>query len=313
MSGSKKSGAMAEIILHQFDASPFAEKIRLTLGFKGLEWDCVDIPMIMPKPELMPLTGGYRKTPVLQVGADIYCDTRLIMDELERCYPNPTLHPQGATGLTSALHSWSDCTFFEPGAGLSMGLNENLPEPLLTDRKAFFKFMDFDTLQESLPHLYGQYLAQLQLLERQLSGANDYLMGSDMSAIDILAYYPLWMARGNFPEVDGWMHLFPQVLKWEALMKQVGHGTRNDIDASEALGIARDAMPGNTGKVMQDPAGWSKNQPVTVSPTDNVEITIGGELVELTLNKIVIRREDDRAGATNNHFPRTGYRIEGLQ
>ena len=41
----------------------------------------------MPKPDLMPLTGGYRKTPVLQIGADIYCDTQLIMLELERRAP----------------------------------------------------------------------------------------------------------------------------------------------------------------------------------------------------------------------------------
>ncbi|RZI55153.1 MAG: glutathione S-transferase family protein, partial [Pseudomonas sp.] len=69
---------MSELILHHYPTSLFAEKARLMLGFKGLSWRSVNIPSIMPKPDLMPLTGGYRKTPVLQVGADIYCDTALI-------------------------------------------------------------------------------------------------------------------------------------------------------------------------------------------------------------------------------------------
>ncbi|MDH3509928.1 MAG: glutathione S-transferase N-terminal domain-containing protein, partial [Gammaproteobacteria bacterium] len=66
---------MTDIILHHFDLSPFAEKIRLALGFKNLSWRSVQIPLIMPKPDLTALTGGYRKTPVMQIGADIYCDT----------------------------------------------------------------------------------------------------------------------------------------------------------------------------------------------------------------------------------------------
>ena len=80
---------MTDLILHHFDWSPFAEKARLALGLKQLDWASVQIPMIMPKPDLMPLTGGYRKTPVLQIGADIYCDTRLIARELERRLPLP--------------------------------------------------------------------------------------------------------------------------------------------------------------------------------------------------------------------------------
>ena len=36
------------------------------------------------RPLLSPLTGGYRRAPVLQVGADIYCDTNIILPALER-------------------------------------------------------------------------------------------------------------------------------------------------------------------------------------------------------------------------------------
>ena len=70
---------MTDIILHHYETSPYSEKVRLGLGLKGLAWASVEIPIIMPKPDLTALTGGYRKTPVLQIGADIYCDSQLIM------------------------------------------------------------------------------------------------------------------------------------------------------------------------------------------------------------------------------------------
>jgi glutathione S-transferase len=97
---------MAELILHHYDEAPFAEKIRLIFGIKRLSWKSVIIPSAMPKPDLMPLTGGYRRTPVLQVGADIFCDTQLISAELERLYPEPTIFTDGNAGLAYALGSW---------------------------------------------------------------------------------------------------------------------------------------------------------------------------------------------------------------
>ena len=84
---------MNNIVLHHYPASPFAEKARLMLGYKGLAWKSVFIPMVMPKPDVMALTGGYRKTPILQVGADIYCDTALIAQALDELVSAPALMP----------------------------------------------------------------------------------------------------------------------------------------------------------------------------------------------------------------------------
>ena len=102
---------MSELILHHFDWSPYAEKVRVLFGIKGLAWRSVQIPMVMPKPDLTALTGGYRKTPVLQVGADIYCDTNLIARELDRRFPDPPLFPSGGRGLALALREkpYSPC------------------------------------------------------------------------------------------------------------------------------------------------------------------------------------------------------------
>jgi glutathione S-transferase len=88
---------MDDLILHHYAGSPFAEKVRLMLGFKGLPWRSVTVPAVMPKPDLLALTGGYRRTPNLQIGADIYCDSALVARVLEARQPSPTLLPGGGT------------------------------------------------------------------------------------------------------------------------------------------------------------------------------------------------------------------------
>ncbi len=110
-----------EIIFHHFDASPFSEKIRLAFGLKGLAWRSVRVSPIMPRPDLMPLTGGYRRTPTMQIGADIYCDTAVILAEIEARWPEPPLWPKGQEGVVSMLALWSDKTFFQNTVNLVFG------------------------------------------------------------------------------------------------------------------------------------------------------------------------------------------------
>src|SRR5690554_7933278 len=71
------------------------------------------IPPVMPKPDLTALTGGYRRTPVLQIGADIYCDTALIAQRLEREKAIPALFPEGQEAVAAALAQFGDQTLFQ--------------------------------------------------------------------------------------------------------------------------------------------------------------------------------------------------------
>jgi glutathione S-transferase len=102
---------MDDLILHHYAGSPFAEKVRLMLGFKGLPWRSVTVPAVMPKPDLLALTGGYRRTPNLQIGADIYCDSALVARVLEARQPSPTLYPAAAP-LAATLAQWADTALF---------------------------------------------------------------------------------------------------------------------------------------------------------------------------------------------------------
>jgi len=299
-------------ILHHHDPSPFAEKIRLVFGLKGLSWRSVRIPMIMPRPQLMPLTGGYRKVPVLQLGADIYCDTRLIARELERRYPEPSIFSAGSEGLALALSAWSDRAFFDPGAGLSMGLNKSMiPTEVIEDRKSFFNFMNFDQLESDIPHLFTQFRAHLDLVDRMLADGRDYVLGEGPTFADIDAYFPVWMARGNIGQAESLLGPFGHLLRWERRMQAIGNGHRTDIDATDALVVARDASPSaGRGVDRDDPLGLAAGRSVSVTPDDYGRIPVQGELVTLTLDEVAIRRSAPEVGEVVVHFPRTGYRIE---
>jgi glutathione S-transferase len=301
---------MPELILHHFDSSPFAEKTRLALGLKGLAWQSVQIPMVMPKPDLMPLTGGYRKTPVLQIGADVYCDTNLIALELERRFAEPSLFPSGQTGIAQALSSWSDKAFFEPGAALAMGVNKELPESLLNDRKQFFAFMDFSRLDQNIPHLYTQLRAHAAFIEAQLSDGRPYLLATRPGLADINAYFVVWMARGFVPPVAALFAPFAHMEKWEKRMAALGHGCRSEIEASQALQISRSSTPEPAGGVdASDPLQLRAGARVTVTPDDYGKVAVTGELVTLQIHEVAVRRLDPRAGEVIVHFPRIGYRI----
>ena len=301
---------MHPLILHHFDWSPFAEKARLALGLKGLAWHSVQIPMILPRPQLMPLTGGYRKTPTLQIGADVYCDTRLIVSELERRYPTPTLFPGGNRGISLALSHWSDTAFFQPGAGLSMGMNKEVPAAVIADRKAFFNFMDFDRLEQDAPQLLSQLRANADLLEQQLSDGRPFLLGDRPGWADINGYFPVWMARTFIPVAAGLLEPFTQLARWEQRVRALGHGQRTEMDAEQALDIARAATPdAGQGVDAGDPSALSAGERVSVEPDDYGRVPVVGELVTLQMHEVAVRRDDPRVGTLVTHFPRIGYRV----
>ena len=300
---------MHGLILHHFDASPYAEKVRLLLGIKGLAWDSVQVPMVSPKPDLTALTGGYRKTPVLQVGADVYCDTSGIARELERRHPQPSLWPDGGAGLPFALAGWGD-RYFEPGAGLAMSLNE-LPEDLLKDRREFFTHMDFASFAPRRTHLFAQVRAHAALVEDQLADGRAFLGGDRPGLVDATAWYPLWMARGYVAVTPALVAGFERLLAWEERVRAIGHGTRREMTAADALSIARDASPATTAGVdPRDPLALAAGTRVTVTPDDYGKIPVEGDLVTLDAHEVAVRRRSDALGEVVVHFPRIGYLVE---
>lgn len=301
-----------ELILHHFDASPFAEKVRVALGIKGVHWHSVEIPMVMPKPDLVALTGGYRKTPVMQIGADIYCDTARIAREIDQRFPGTPLFPAGKGAICEALAAWSDFTLFQPGAGLSMGTNLELPEDILSDRFAFFDFLDREKLPSLLPELFARFRSGLQRIEDMLQESS-FVLGESVSWADAACYAPVWMCRGNIVGADELLQNLPALCQWERRMTALGHGTSDTLSAAQSHAVARSAKSVAVAELADDRLPrLPLNQRVLVTPEDYGAVPVSGELLRLTQHDIAVCRSDDSAGEVVVHFPRAGYRVEAV-
>jgi len=300
---------MTDIILHHYETSPYSEKVRLGLGLKGLSWASVEIPVIMPKPNLTALTGGYRKTPVMQIGADIYCDSQLIMRELERRHPSPSFYPTGR-GAADALAWWAEKTMFTPAASLVFAKRfDSLPDGFLEDRAKFSgRNIDPAAMLAAVPHVLDQLRAHLDWLDQMLADGRPFLQGSDAGIADLGAYHPVWFLQQRVGTAAAPLDGFPRLMTWAERIAAIGHGTRSQMSAQQALDVASNVTPIARATVdPQDPNGRKSGQTVTVTPDDTGRDPVAGELVASDAHEIVIRRNDREIGEVCVHFPRAGF------
>src|SRR5689334_5719675 len=250
--------ATAPIILHHFDESPFSEKVRIVFGLKNIAWTSVRISRIMPRPDLMPMTGGYRRTPVMQIGADIYCDTQCILRELERRFPEPTLFPNGNEGIAWGTAMWTDRAFFQSTVNLVFGTRaDQVPQEFIADREKLrgAKF-DVAAMTAAIPQMRDQLRAHLQWIETQLADNRSWMCGDHVSLCDINAYMNVWYMRTNHPDLDRMLAEFPATRVWETRMRAIGHATSTEISTAAALKIATHATPQTAERVdPHDPNG----------------------------------------------------------
>jgi glutathione S-transferase len=303
---------MQNIILHHYPMSPFAEKVRLILGFKGLHWSSVHIPNIMPKPDLTALTGGYRRTPVLQIGADLYCDTALIADVLEERAPSPTLYPSGIAGASRILAQWADSTLFWTAIPFTMQpaglahLFEGLPPEAI---KAFGD--DRAVFRANMPRMRpadanAAFALYLERLEETL-GKQTFFFGTAPSIADFSIYHCLWFVLRGGP-VAKILEGFPALQSWRARMAAFGHGTHEKLDSGAAISIAHQATAEKS-RGNLDSHGFAIGERVVAAATDTGVDPIEGSLYGATKTAFSIAREDQRAGSVVVHFPRLGFEL----
>jgi glutathione S-transferase len=305
---------MPELILHHYPRSPFSEKIRLLLGHKQLAWRSVTIPPIMPKPDVLALTGGYRRTPLLQVGCDIYCDTALIADVLEHLAPTPTAYPEPEKGMSRILAQWADSTLFwaamaynlQPrgAAELFAGAPPEAAKAFAEDRAR----MSGGGMTRLRPaDAAGAYKSYLRRLSDMLDD-KPFLLGEVPCIADFAAYHPLWYTR-RIDALKELLELTPAVLDWMDRMADIGHGESTPMTSAEAIEVARSASPRTllSDSTFQDDHGIPLGSQVTVRAETFGPEETAGELVAATRMHYTLRRTDPRAGTLDVHFPRIGY------
>jgi len=298
------------IILHHYPQSPVAEKIRVALGLKGLSWKSVQIPRLPPKPNLMPLTGGYRLTPVMQIGADIYCDTKCILLELERRFPEPALF----SGVTVEDDMWTDDALFKDVVTVALvEMSPNMPAEFLADRGPLYFGRDFslEVLKANYKDCLGTVRTDFYKIDARLQG-HDFLRGQDPRLADVLAYYLVWFLRDRMTEGDQFFCQFENLEHWEQRIKKIGHGDSEPMSDLEALDIAKNAVP-KTGEHVdpKDPLGLKMGDNITIEPI-NGGPQVEGALHSLSALRLSILREDERVGQVCVHFPCAGYLVKRI-
>ena len=302
---------MNDLILHHYPFSSFSEKLRAALGVKGLAWRSVEIAGLPPRPLLEPLTGGYRRAPVLQVGADIYCDTGVIVPALDRLHPARSLYPAGSEGIAQGLGFGWERQMWIPTIGVLVHyIGEHIPADFIKDRKE--GYLGIDISKAAMAPQFEQHVqfvrAQIAWLKLAL-GRRPFLFGDAPSAADLACWQTIWILRKNCPpEADALLGL-SGLVAWYDRICAYGHGTPLVTTAEDALAAARAATPVAVTHLDAngDPGGLKAGCPVTVTPDDNARVPVRGTLVAASDSEIVIHRNDPQAGDLHLHFPRLGF------
>ena len=306
---------MADLILHHYPGSPFSEKVRLILGFKGMAWRSVIVPAVMPKPDVLALTGGYRRTPFMQIGADIYCDSALMCRVIDALQPEPPLYPPATAGLAEIVAQWADSALFwaavpytmQP-AGIVHVLKGATPEMLKAfgaDRAAMNPNLRRPTLADGAAAVQT-YFARLEHL---LGDGRPFLLGALPCIADFSAAQSVWFMRLAPPVVTA-LDAFPKLAGWYERVAAFGPGKFSKMTSAEAIAVAVAAEGRHAPLAFTPEPGLAQGDAVTVTPTDYAHDAVAGRLVGLCADEVVIARTDERAGALQVHFPRIAFQIK---
>lgn len=307
---------MPKPILHHYPSSLFSEKIRCLLGYLGLSWQSVTIPPIMPRPHLMPLSGGYRKTPIMQIGANVYCDTEIICRRLAELADDHSLYAHGFSA--DRVARWADTELFRTTVALNFR-----PEAVMAQMSAMSQ-EDIEAFQKDRAELSAgaqivsvdpaaaaaDFTALMQSLESSLTQA--FLFGDNPSIADFSLYHCLWFVAGNSAN-QALLTRWANVQAYMQRMQAFGHGEFAELTPEAALAAGTEANPLAPADAAIDEglAGTLKaGDAVTVAPNDYGRIPVAGQLVSYQANEIVIARTDETAGDLMVHFPNIGFEVK---
>jgi len=303
-------------VLHHYDFSNFSEKARLMLGLKGIAWDSVEIPSHLPKPDYTPLTGGYRRTPSLQIGADVYCDTRLIAEVIEEHVPAPSFYPGPThTGiLAQALADWAESRLLWPVALYASGINaERFPTEFHRDRAALHgkPVPDVARVKASAAKYLGQMRSELAAIEDLFVDGAPYVLGDTLGLADLAVYHVPWFLDALQPG-HAFLDNMPLTREWMSRVAAIGHGQAAPLDAEAAIERANQSSPRTIEAAgFISPEGLRPGDAVSVSPMDEVS-PARGVLAYVDDRRISMSVSNERVAEVRVHFPRSGYKLSRI-
>jgi glutathione S-transferase len=319
---------VSKLYLHHYWTSPFCEKIRLLLGYLDLEWHSVHTTTIMPRPLLTPLSGGYRKVPVAQIGADVYCDSNMIARAIAQYAGDETLYAPGfaatrvADAASNDLFRLMAALSFRPeafstvfnhpddrmaavgssgdsGSGGGSAIERFIADRAELDSKGYLMKIKPEVAQSTLLHW---------LTELDSSVASGFIFGDKPSIADFSVYHPLWYLRNN-PYNAPLIEVHSNVVRWFDRIAAFGHGRVIESDGEAALAEARSSEPRTVEPVVIG-VDAKPGDTVRVTPTDYGQVPVEGALVRADPHEFALRRTTDETGSIVTHFPRAGFELK---
>lgn len=286
----------------------FSEKVRRVLAYKHLDWTDIEVPPLPPKEHLIPLTGGYRRMPVLQIGADIYCDSALIIQKLEDLAPTPSVFPHGSSGVASMIADWADhrVALWAIVAVFPEYLQRASPA-FIADRAALIPDVAPGRVEHLAPHASEQFRQFVTLLDQALA-SHAYLAGDLFSIADAASYHVLNFAR-NSTSVFAPAAASSRILDWMQRIAAFPAANVVSKPPQYPLDVAKAATPQDVGDFTATGSPFALGDVVAVAANDYAKEPISGELVKLTATEIAVRRSSERVGDVAIHFPRLGYDV----
>ena len=299
----KKSG----IILYHYPASPYAEKVRLMAGYLAVPWHSVDVPIQPPRETLALLAGGYRRIPVAQIGADVYCDTALISEQIAS-QTDKRLAEDSESAIALADHAEQQAFFaairqnsqLKTAIGLIMKLGLKGMMAFAKDRATFaVGYAPAMLSPKQAKAVFNKYLEDLAAH----LGDRSFLGGDEPCLSDFRCYHPIFLAIA-FRSVKASQLPVP-VKAWMDRVAGFGWGQVAAMTDREALEVAKSSSPlaiSETAAAHPHVGEW-----VTVSPTDTGKVPVTGTLVGMDANRISLLRRSDDVGDIHVHFPAVGF------
>lgn len=299
-------------ILHHYEASPYAEKIRLMFGQAGMQWQSLLSPVQPPRPNVDPLVGGYRRIPVMQIGADIYCDTALIARVISELGDVPSLAPASTQSDSTALAARAEGdVFFSAITSVSPlrtlltmlgGFGVMGTVRFVRDRGSMMKGATVKTPDPARARTLMQEFQQD--LDRALGSAR-FLGGDAPVYADFCCYHPLWLNAFVSKQPIG--KGYPNIQRWVDALVAIGHGSRQEIDQAAAFKQARESEPVSQAYSLEHPL---LGKAVSIAPTDYGIQAVSGELVHVAGDRCTVARDTSDFGRVHVHFPMAGYNIQ---
>ncbi|MDA9055050.1 glutathione S-transferase family protein [Alphaproteobacteria bacterium] len=303
---------MTSLILHHYPQSPVAHKVRMALGIAGASWQSVEIPRLPPKPLLVPLTAGYRRTPVLQIGADIYCDSQNIALAIDQSNPPHSLFPDYTYGMAMMISNWAETTLFDLSVRLVLthALGK-VPEDFIRDRGSLYFEPNWTeaSLRAALPSVMQELRASLGFVEAHLAATDGtYLNGQKPCYGDAALGYICWFLRGRWDGGGTLLANYPALSALEAALDRLGDGQPQDMDAEAALAIATAAMPQSPIGIIDGASSLAVGQTVMIRPKgETADPDVVGTLRYCDGMRISIDHRHEQVGHVAVHFPVVGY------